>query len=128
MAEILGSEHGLSALLAGVIVLLALNLITRIGEFVFKMLQKKSQTTDEQIARIARLMDDHTMKNSMALTQNTDAVRELRVQISVLQQELGDVKKFKSDSDMLLSAVKILAGQKWPRVRKAIEDDRPPKA
>jgi hypothetical protein len=117
MTELLGSEHSFTVIFVGIIVLLALNLIMRIGEFVFKLIEKKSHGTDTQIKEI-----------TMALTQNTDAVREVRVHLSVIQQELLEVKKFKSDSDMLFTAIKVIAGEKWPEVRKAIQEDRPPKA
>jgi hypothetical protein len=117
MTELLVSEHGFAVLLVGVIILLALNLITRVGEFVFKLIEKKNHGTDTQIREI-----------TMTLTQNTDAVREVRVILSVIQQELGEVKKFKADTDLAFTAIKKLAGKDWPKLRKAIEEERPPKA
>ncbi len=116
MEGFIDSQHGVSVLLASVVVMLALHLVAKIGEFLFDLLKKKEHGSERQVAGI-----------ELSLTQNTQAVRELRMQVQLLERELIEVHKFKADSQKLFSAIKIIAGAKWPRVRKAMEEDALPK-
>lgn len=116
MENLIDTQHGFSVLLVSIIVLLAFQLLARVGEFLWKLSTQRSSSTDSEITKI-----------DLALTQNTQAVRELRIQIGILERELAEVHKFKSDSQKLFSAVKIMAGKRWPEVRKAMEDDALPK-
>ena len=98
--------HSFNSFMVAVVVLLALNLVARIGQFLWNLATHKSKTTDGEISKI-----------DLALTQNTQAVRELRIQVQLLERELGEVHKFKSDSQKLFSAIKIMAGKRWPEVQ-----------
>lgn len=116
MEALIDSEHGVAVLLAGITVVLCLHLFLKIGEFLWEIFKKKNEGSEEHISKI-----------DLALTQNTRAVQELRIQVQLLERELIEVHKFKSDSQKLFSAVKIMAGKQWPRVRKAMEEDALPK-
>ncbi len=116
MENLLESQHGIAAILASIAVLLCLHFLKGVGEFLFELFKKKAEDTGKEITQI-----------SLALNQNTQAVRDLRIQIGVLERELVEVHKFKSDSQKLFSAIKIIAGKRWPDVRKAMEEDYIPK-
>lgn len=106
---------------AGLIVILCLHLLLNIGKFIYHFFDKKRADTD-------RATELKITKVDLTLQQLNDATRELRVQIGILERELKEVAKFKSDSQKLFSAVKIIAGKRWPEVRKAmLEDDLPTK-
>lgn len=117
MESLVDSQHGSTALIAGLVIILALHLVMKVGEMVFEIYRDKNKDSKNEITEI-----------SMALRQNTDAVRELRVQISFLQQELEAVKKLKIDTDKLFSIVKeSMPRKKWQSLRKIAEDVVPPK-
>ena len=116
METVIDSQHGTTVLLAGIAIVLVLNLVVSIGKFFVQALAKKSESNDHHITKI-----------DMTLGQVNESVKELRLQIGHLDRELVEVRKFKSDSQKLFSAIKILAGEDWPKVRKGIEDDALPK-
>lgn len=111
MEALIESQHGVTAL----IIILALHLVAKMGEFLFHLLKKKTEGSDHQITRL-----------DLALTQNTQVVRELRIQIQQLERELGDVHKLNADIQKLFSAVKYMAGKKWPEIHKKLTQDNLP--
>lgn len=112
MESLFESQHGVAA----IVIMLGLHLLAKVGEFLFELFKKKEDGSEKQISKL-----------DLALTQNTQAVRELRIQVQLLERELMEVHKFKADSQKLFSAIKIMAGKQWPRVRKAMEEDALPK-
>lgn len=116
MESIIDSQHGAYSLLAGIAIVLVLHLVVNIGKFVIQLLTKKTENSDHHITKI-----------DLALAQVNESVKELKFQLIRLEAELTEVRKFKSDSQKLFSAVKILAGKDWANVRKGIEDDALPK-
>ncbi len=112
MESLIDSQHGPAILLASLVVILALNFFAKIGEFVFNMFKKKSEGVDQEITKI-----------DISLTQNTQVMRELRIQVQQLERELSDVHKLNADIQKLFSALKYLAGKKWPEVKKVMAED-----
>lgn len=114
MEELINSK-GISAL----VIILGLHLLVNVAKillrFFVKEQEKEKVNYDYQITKI-----------DLTLTQVNESVRDLRVQLGMLERELADVGKFKSDSQALFSAIKFMAGEDWPSVRKAIDDDRLP--
>ena len=115
MEHFVDSEHGASVMLAGLVVLLALHLIAKVGEFLWELLKNKDEKKDRDLTEV-----------SLALQANSEAVRELRVQIGILQVELTKVSEVHHHTQKLFSAVKYLAGPKWPRIRKHLETEKLP--
>lgn len=106
------AKHGIE----GLVIILCVHLVFNVGKFVFHLFDKKRADTE-------KATDHKITKLDLTLQQFDGAVRELRVQIGLLEKELIEVHKFKSDSQKLFSAVKILAGKRWPEVRKALLED-----
>lgn len=115
MEGIIDAQHGPIVLLGTIAVFMCLHLVLGTGRFLFELFRKKAESSEQKVSEI-----------SMALRQNTEAVRELRVQISVFEQELRALKSLKVDTEQMTSAIKFLAGKRWPSIRKAIEADKLP--
>lgn len=115
MEGLLDSPHSVGA----ICVLLSLHLLVKIGEFAFSLLKKKNETTEKQINEISQRVNEI----SLALTQNTQAARDLRIQIGILEREITDLAKLKMDTNKLFSVVKILAAAKWPKISKMVATD-----
>ncbi len=96
--------------------LLLLQLIVAIGKFLWELLKKKTDDAQQQMSRI-----------ELALQQNTQAVRDIRIQMGVLDRDLSKVHDLSKDIQNISSAVKYMAGKRWPAIRKAVADDTPPK-
>lgn len=79
-------------------------------------MRKKSEASDSKVQQI-----------SDALNLNTSANNELRLKLEILQVSIGDINRLKVDIQKLFSVVKIIAGKRWPEVRKAMEEDIFPK-
>lgn len=109
--EGLNLEHGV----LGLLIILALQFVLSLFKLLWAVFKGKEKSTDAQITKI-----------DLTLTQFDNAVRELRVQIGLFERELIEVHKFKADSQKLFSAIKIMAGKDWPKIRKAMEEDALP--
>jgi hypothetical protein len=116
LEALLDTQHGSTVLLACLVVVLCLLLLSKLGELVLKFFEKKGDKDETKITEV-----------SIALQANSEAVRELRVQVGVLLVEITQLRERNRDIDKVFSAVKILAGKKWPSVRKAMEQDVLPK-
>ena len=116
MENLIDSQHGVAILLVSIVAVLGLQLVARVGEFVFNFLTHKSKTTDSQITKI-----------DLSLTQNTQALRELRIQIGILEREIAKIDRFSSDLKNISSIVRALAGKNWLKVKKTAEDESLPK-
>lgn len=91
----------MSGLLAGLLLVLCFHLIMKVMAFAFETFKKKSETTDK-------------------LGVN---VREISTRLSALERDMNEILKFKHDFRRLFTAVKVLSGDKWPEIRKAVLED-----
>lgn len=110
--EKLLESGSVGGLLAGVVVLLALQLFAKIGEVVLKSREKKDEITESGIEKL-----------SAALQQNTFASEKLEHRMKAVEHSISDVTKMKLDMGRLYTAVKLIAGDRWPAMRKIIMDD-----
>jgi hypothetical protein len=116
MDNLIDSQHGIGMLLATVVIFLGLHFILNTAKLVISLLKEKSDGSNQ-----------HLTKLDLTLAQVNDSVRDLRIQLGILERELGEVHKFKSDTQKIFSAIKFMAGEDWPRIRKALEEDGLPK-
>lgn len=115
MEKVLDGEHGVSGLLAGLIVVLCLHLLTKLGHFIWEFFNKKQEVTEDAIKNLTSV-----------LSANTAATHSLEERLRVIDDELKELSKFKIDVRLLISAIKELAGDKWPDIRKIIIEDKFP--
>lgn len=100
MEEILNA-HGLQA----VCVILSLHLFAKVGEFLWDIIKKKSEISDETVKRL------------------TVSVQHLDNTMKEIKKDLAEIPKFKQDLRRLFTAVKLMAGEDWKDIRKAIMED-----
>ncbi len=105
MDALLDSQHGLTTLLAGLIVILTLHVFLIIAKFIFELARKKTE--------------DYTN----ALKTTSDSIQKMESRIMTVERDLNEVLKFRQDFRRLFTAIKVLAGDKWPEVRKKIMED-----
>lgn len=111
MESLLDSHHGATSLLAGLIILLCLHLLMQVGRFLFEILKKKNESYERQIEGLLS-----------ALKSNSDTFQKFEHRIAAIERDLNEVLKFKVDFRRLFSAVKFIAGDKWPEAKKAMKD------
>jgi hypothetical protein len=104
--------HGVPALLASLCVITTLQLLTRVGEFLWKMKEKKDQLSEAGVQKLTNTVD-----------ANTKAIEKLETTFSTLAETLSKVPKHDVDLKRLFSAVKIVAGDRWTKIRKEIMDE-----
>lgn len=112
MEAIIDTQHGAGVLLVGVVIILSLHLFMNMAKFLFELLRKKEETKEKNFTEV-----------SLALRQNTEAVRELRIQLGILEREISEMQKLKINVNRLFGVVKIIAGPKWPDIKKRAADD-----
>lgn len=108
----LNTEGGVPALLASIVIILALHLLTRVAEFLWGFVKKKSELSEQSINRLAT-----------SLEANTKAVEKLDLRIREAEETIAEIPKFKQDLRRLFTAVKHIAGEEWVEIRKSILED-----
>ena len=93
------TANGLAGLLASVCVLLALQLLFKVGEFLWNMKREKDKVSETTVAKLV------------------EAVRDLECEIKKATTAVSELPKLKLDLRRLYLAAKILAGDRWPEVR-----------
>lgn len=112
MDAVLSKDHGTTVLLAGLIIVLCFHLLLGIGKFIYQIFHKKSESADRSVENL-----------TIALRTTTDGLNEIRTRMTVLERDLNEVLKFRQDFRRLFAAVKMLADDKWPEIRKKIIDE-----
>ncbi len=112
MEGFLDSQHGVAVLLSSLVIILCLNFIVRVGEFLFKLLKKKDESNDKNMAEFIK-----------TLSNNTHALNHLSSRTDSLEKVLKEVVKYKRDIRKLFTAIKAIAGDEWSEIRKSIIED-----
>ncbi len=115
MEKLIEGEHGLTVLLAGLVIVLCLHLIAKIGHFIWEFNQKKHQLTEETIKSLTTM-----------IASNTSAIHSLEERLRHIEKQLESLDKFKIDIRGLIEAIKYLSGDKWPDIRRIIIEDKFP--
>lgn len=108
LEKILSGEHGV----VGLCVLLALGLIIRLIEFLWKIKEQKDKLSESSITDLTN-----------AMKGNTIAIEHLDVRFQGLERTISDFPKLRNDMRRLYSAIKELAGDRWPKIRDEIMKD-----
>lgn len=112
MEELLTSHLGVPALLASIIIVLCLQLILRVGSFVWEILQKKNEVSEKSIAKLTD-----------ALQTNTVAVEKLQNELAQIKNEIATLPQLRLDIKRAFVALKLMAGEEWEEIRLAIRDE-----
>lgn len=103
--RILESDQSIPQLLLTIVVLIFAYITLRLVEFFWKQYKQKDERTEQLISEL------------------TEAVRENTISIKSLDNHMSEFPKIKTDLNRMYSAVKMMAGDDWPRIRKEIMDD-----
>ncbi len=112
MEQILDVHNGVSGLLVSICVLLAVQLLLKAAEFLWGVVEKKENASE---AAIKKLTD--------VLRENTLATQHLDKRINALEILLAELPKFKLDVKRLFSAIKMVAGDDWPSIKRGMLED-----
>lgn len=105
MEKLLESGNALTA----IAVLLSLHFLKGLGEFLWKLREKRDAVTETGIEKLSAAVQDNTL-----------AAQRLEHRIGAVEHTLADVAKTKLDLRRLFSAVKELAGEDWSKIRSVI--------
>ncbi len=101
MEKLFSPEYGV----AGICVLLTINILVKLGEFLWSLKQKKESASDATIEKLIQ-----TVK------ENTYAIEHLEKSVSELPKMKTDLRRF-------FAAVKAISGDKWSQIKKEILED-----
>ena len=111
MEQIFDGKGGVSQLIAGLIVVLSLNIIIKVGELFFKSYKEKDQLTESAVRSLTE-----------ALQKTTASVIRLDQRIHQVEEQLTDLPKFKVELRRIIEMIRSLAGPKWPEVKQAANE------
>ena len=114
----LTGEHGVYGLLAGLIVMLAINLFKEIGKFAWDLAKKRNEVTAEKIKELTD-----------AVSELTTAIQEFKTKINYYDQKMADINvisgRLKLENKRLFFCLKDILGEKFNDLMKqaAADDD-----
>lgn len=109
MESLVDSQHGSSTLLAGIAIVLCLHLFLKISEFLWNMAKKKSDLSDLSIEKL-----------TVALNHSTSAIEKLEHEIISVKKDIAQIPRFKHDLRRAFMAIRIISGEKWPKIREEL--------
>lgn len=108
MEHMFSLEYGVT----GVVIMLAIHLLVKVGEFLWGLKEKKESASEQAVLELTKAVEDLT-----------DSSKLLDVRIRSLESSLSELPKIKVDIRRFYTAVKIMSGEKWPDIRKQITED-----
>lgn len=108
MEDVFSLKYGVGGLCA----LLTLLVVLKAGEIVLAFQKKKEALSESAIKDL-----------TIAVQQNTAATQHLDRRLEKLEGVAAELPKFKLDIRRFYSALKVIAGDKWPRIRDEIMKD-----
>lgn len=108
MEKAFSLEYGIG----GLCVLFTLMVMLKVGEFLWKLREKKETLSEAAVKDL-----------TLAMQANTAATQHLDHRLQQIEKMVVDVPKFKTDLRRFYTALKILGGDRWPQVRDEIMKD-----
>lgn len=108
MEGLLSLKYGIG----GLCVLFTLSVLLRVGEFLWKLREKKETISETAIKDL-----------TLAVQQNTSATQHLDRRLEKLEAIASEMPKFKIDIRRFYAAIKEVAGDNWPKIRDEIMKD-----
>lgn len=108
MEKMLSLEYGVG----GACVLLTLMVLLKVGEFLWKLKEKKDSLSEAAIRDL-----------TAAVESSTAATKHLDSRLQHLEKAIAEIPKFKTDIRRFYAAIKEVAGDKWPSIRDEIMKD-----
>lgn len=108
MEKVLSLQYGIG----GVCVLLTLMVLLKVGEFLWKLREKKDVLSESAI---------HDL--TAAVESSTRAMQHLDSRLQHIEKTIAEIPKFKTDIRRFYAAIKEVAGPAWPQIRDEIMKD-----
>lgn len=108
MEKLFSLEYGIG----GVCVLLTIMVLIKVGEFVWAIREKKEILSDNVLTELNKTVQS-----------NTIALQMLELRLRNIETTIADIPKLRNDLRRFYSAIKEMAGEKWPKVRDEIMKD-----
>lgn len=112
MDKLLDLKDNVPGSLVGICVILTLHLFFKIVEFLQQMQRKKESANDQAIKDLTK-----------AVQENTQATEKLGLRLNEIEKLITELPKLKLDLRRFYSAIKLVAGDKWPQIRDEILKD-----
>ena len=117
--KFIDTNHGLTVLLAGLIIAISLFSFIELLKFFREMRKEKDQVTEATMLNLKNSIENLTTQ----IATNISATHLLEERMRSLEEQLKEFDKSKVDVRRFFAAVKAVAGEDWPMVRQAILDD-----
>lgn len=104
MEKLLDSSLGYGV--GGICVLLTLNILVKVAQFLIEHQKRKAQVTEATVRELV------------------EAVKKLEFRMIELNVSFDQMTKLKTDMVRSFTALKNLAGDRWPAIREEIMKDR----
>lgn len=112
MSQIFDAEHGIPTLVATLCVLITLQILGKLGQFLYGLLKKKNEVSDQSINDLTK-----------SLNANTAAMNQLEARIKMAEELIGAIPKIKKDLRRYYAGLREVAGEDWVRIRDVIMKD-----
>lgn len=98
--------------ISGLCVLLTIMVLMRVAEFVWKLYEKKESLSESAVINLSRVVQE-----------NTIALQMLDLRLKNIEASISELPKIKNDLRRFFSAVKEIAGERWPEIRDELMKD-----
>jgi hypothetical protein len=114
--HLVGGEHNLVAVIAGLLVILCGHLLLKIFNFAITLAKSVREMDNKKVDHLSKSMED-----------NTKAVVELSTNLKLLQNRIVETDIFavkqEASHKRLVATVKELAGDRWSEIQKKVKED-----
>lgn len=108
MDKLFSLEYGIG----GVCVLLTLMVLLRVGEFVWRIVERKEKLSEKTLEELVH-----------AVRESTVAMKFIDERLKLIESNVSEIPKLKTDLRRFYAAMKEVAGDKWPAIRDEIVKD-----
>lgn len=96
----------------GLCVLITLGILVKVAEILLRVREKKESFSDSSLAELTK-----------ALQANTTAMQFFDLRLKAIEVSTSEMPKLKTDIRRFYSAMKEIAGERWPAIRDEIMKD-----
>lgn len=108
MAKLFSVQYGIG----GICVLLTIMVLLEVGKFLWAIQAKKASLSEQAVLDLTK-----------AVQANTVATQFLEQRLQHLEISMSELPKLKLDLRRFYTAIKTIAGDKWPNIRDEIMKD-----
>lgn len=113
MEELLSKTSSASQFVSVLCILFCFNIVFNVGKFLWEMLSKKSELSEQSIKELIE-----------ALLSNTESVKRLEFRINEMESVLAQIPQMKANLRRSFAAIKAIAGkERWAEIREEIMHD-----